>query len=168
MSFESPAPSCNGSADAPPPGDWLEIAVAVVHRRGPSGREVLVARRHEGAIRGGLWEFPGGKLDHGEGPLDAAIRELREETGLDLAGARTAATPLAISSHHDAAMPCERSIRLRPFLIECPSNAEPRALASAEVRWASVEALRSFAWPPANAALVEAVERRLGAGAAAP
>lgn len=56
------------------------IAVGVVSRRG----RVLITRRAESAMLGGLWEFPGGKIRAGEGAADACRREIREETGLDV------------------------------------------------------------------------------------
>ena len=56
------------------------IAVAVVEHRG----KYLIGRRPEGAALAGLWEFPGGKVEPGESPADAARRECLEETGLDV------------------------------------------------------------------------------------
>jgi 8-oxo-dGTP diphosphatase len=58
---------------------------------------VLLARRPEGKKMAGLWEFPGGKLDAGETPETALIRELKEELGIDVAAACLA--PLAFASH---------------------------------------------------------------------
>ena len=54
----------------------LEIAVAALWRATDAGTEVLIARRRASAIRGGLWELPGGKAEPGETPLTAAAREL--------------------------------------------------------------------------------------------
>ncbi len=56
------------------------VRAAVVVLR--AGRRWLVQRRAPSGLLGGLWEFPGGKIDAGERPQDAAVRELREETGL--------------------------------------------------------------------------------------
>jgi A/G-specific adenine glycosylase len=56
------------------------IAIGVVARRG----RVLITRRAESAMLGGLWEFPGGKIRAGESAADACRREIREETGLDV------------------------------------------------------------------------------------
>ena len=56
----------------------IEVALALLERRG----RWLVTRRAEGRIFAGQWEFPGGKIEPGESPEQAAVRELREETGL--------------------------------------------------------------------------------------
>ena len=58
----------------------LVTAVALVDRDG----RVLIARRPEGKAMAGLWEFPGGKVDDGETPETALIRELNEELGIDV------------------------------------------------------------------------------------
>lgn len=62
-----------------------------------SDGRVLLARRPEGKTMAGLWEFPGGKLQPGETPEAALIRELREELGIDVASACLA--PFAFASH---------------------------------------------------------------------
>src|SRR5687768_4624168 len=56
------------------------IAIAVVERAG----QYLIGQRPEGAPLAGLWEFPGGKVKPSETPAEAAERECREETGLDV------------------------------------------------------------------------------------
>lgn len=55
------------------------VAAAVVHLNG----KILITRRAPGQKLAGMWEFPGGKLEHGETPQDCIIRELREELGVE-------------------------------------------------------------------------------------
>src|SRR5258705_12498908 len=71
----------------------LVVAVALVD---PDGR-VLIAQRPEGKSMAGLWEFPGGKIETGERPEDALIRELREELGIAVKEACLA--PFTFASH---------------------------------------------------------------------
>jgi 8-oxo-dGTP diphosphatase len=58
---------------------------------------VLLAQRPEGKSMAGLWEFPGGKVESGETPEHALVRELREELGIDTSASCLA--PLAFASH---------------------------------------------------------------------
>ena len=58
---------------------------------------VLIAKRPEGRSFAGLWEFPGGKVEAGESPEQAVIRELAEELGIDIAAADL--SPLTFASH---------------------------------------------------------------------
>ncbi len=61
-------------------GDVKQIAIAVVEQ----DDRFLVGRRPDGTVLAGMWEFPGGKVRPGETPEQSAIRECREETGLDV------------------------------------------------------------------------------------
>ncbi|MGH6802051.1 MAG: (deoxy)nucleoside triphosphate pyrophosphohydrolase, partial [Methyloceanibacter sp.] len=58
---------------------------------------VLIAKRPEGRLLAGLWEFPGGKVEAGEEPEEALIRELHEELGIDIV--KRDLTPLTFASH---------------------------------------------------------------------
>ncbi|MES2833466.1 MAG: (deoxy)nucleoside triphosphate pyrophosphohydrolase [Pseudomonadota bacterium] len=71
----------------------LVVAVALID---PDGR-VLIAQRPEGKALAGLWEFPGGKVEAGERPEQALIRELKEELGIDVTEACLA--PFVFASH---------------------------------------------------------------------
>ncbi|RZJ17957.1 MAG: (deoxy)nucleoside triphosphate pyrophosphohydrolase [Brevundimonas sp.] len=71
----------------------LVVAVALID---PDGR-VLIAQRPEGKQLAGLWEFPGGKVEAGERPEQALIRELKEELGIDVNEACLA--PFVFASH---------------------------------------------------------------------
>jgi 8-oxo-dGTP diphosphatase len=154
-----------------------EVAVAVAFRRvaaavdraptlgGAAPRpaagavEILIARRHRDAVRGGLWEYPGGKVEPGERPSQAALRELAEEAGVGAGSLRGEPVELAVAAHTDPTERREKSVRIHAFLIEVDPGCEPRALGSAEVRWARLESLDDYAWPPANAALHEALRK---------
>ena len=59
----------------------LVSAVALIDRDG----RILIAKRPEGKAMAGLWEFPGGKLEDGESPEEALVRECREECGIEVA-----------------------------------------------------------------------------------
>ena len=83
-------------AHAGRPGTKPLLLVAACALIDIDGR-VLLARRPEGKKMAGLWEFPGGKLHHGETPEAALIRELKEELGIDVSAACLA--PFAFASH---------------------------------------------------------------------
>ncbi|MBM3488391.1 MAG: (deoxy)nucleoside triphosphate pyrophosphohydrolase [Alphaproteobacteria bacterium] len=71
----------------------LVVAVALVDADG----RVLIAKRPQGKAMAGLWEFPGGKVKDGETPETAAIRELAEELGIDVA--ENCLAPFTFASH---------------------------------------------------------------------
>ena len=71
----------------------LVVACALVD----TDKRVLIAQRPEGKTLAGLWEFPGGKLEPGERPEQALIRELREEIGIEVA--EPCLAPLTFASH---------------------------------------------------------------------
>lgn len=72
------------------------VLVAAVCMIDPDGR-ILVAQRPEGKSMAGLWEFPGGKVEPGETPEGALIRELKEELGIDTW--KSCLAPLTFASH---------------------------------------------------------------------
>jgi len=155
-----PAPPKPG-ADVRNPGA-LEIAVAALWRSSVAGTEVLIARRPASAIRGGLWELPGGKAEPGETPTAAAARELAEETGVAVAAED--GVILGREEQHDPHLPAERSIALTLVAFEAPPGAAPRALGSDDCRWERVDRLGDYEWPAANRRL-NALLAGLGAAA---
>jgi 8-oxo-dGTP diphosphatase len=119
----------------------VEVAVALVHRHG----FWLVARRPQSAHLGGLWEFPGGKIQPGEAPVEAALRELHEECGVHAAAERTLPT-----FRHDYD---ECTVQLTPIVCRWVAG-EPAALASQECRWVDLAELRELAMPAMNAEVI--------------
>jgi mutator protein MutT len=117
-----------------------EIAVAVVEWEG----RFLVGRRPPGVALGGLWEFPGGKIEPGETPEQAAVRECGEETGIVV---RVVASYPEHTQQYD-----HGCVRLH-FLACCPveSDAMPRL----PFAWVERHQLKELEFPAGNAALVE-------------
>jgi 8-oxo-dGTP diphosphatase len=124
----------------------LQIAVGVILDRGAA--RVLLARRPAHAAHGGLWEFPGGKRESGESMLEALRRELREELGMDVRGAR----PL-LRIPHDYADVC---VELHVWMVE-EWHGEPRGLEGQAHEWVALEDLPRRAFPEANRGIVTAL-----------
>ena len=131
------------SDPAPTPGR-IDVALAIPLRAG----RYLVARRAVEQHLGGTWEFPGGKVEAGEDPAAAAVRELAEETGL-VAGI---IEPLAVLVHDYRELP----LRLHAFLAREPAG-EPRLDGDREWAWKSYEELLALDMPAANAPLLKAL-----------
>lgn len=119
-----------------------------------SGR-ILLAERPPGKQLAGLWEFPGGKVEHGERPETALVRELREE--LDIAVAPAALTPFAFASH------AYDDFHLLMPLYLCRTWAgEVKAMEGQRVQWVLPAAMSALPMPPADMPLVEALIRAGG------
>ena len=129
----------------------LVVAVALVD----ADDRVLIAQRPEGKQLAGLWEFPGGKLEPGERPEDALIRELREELGIEVKAACLA--PLTFASHaysdFHLLMPLFVCRRWDSFV----QSREGQAL-----KWVRAKALRDYPMPPADAPLIPHLVDLLG------
>jgi 8-oxo-dGTP diphosphatase len=102
----------------------LVVAAALVD---PDGR-VLIAQRPQGKNMAGLWEFPGGKIESGERPEEALIRELREELGI--AVKEPCLAPFTFASHTYGAFHL-----LMPLYICRRWDGTPQALQHAALRW---------------------------------
>ena len=151
------------SLAAPAPAPVIDVALAALCRRRPDGAfEVLVARRHADAVRGGLWEFPGGKIERGEEPAQAARREVEEEVGVGAMGFDSPLEPLLVVEHVDPEATRERSVRLHAFVVEVKPDVRPEAIGSSEVRWVGIDELDRYPSPLGNRPIHEALGRRLG------
>lgn len=120
--------------------DIQNIAVAVVL----CGNRVLVGRREAGSHLAGMLEFPGGKVRAGERPEAAALRELREETGLDA----VLESCLLVQEYAYG----ERRLRLHFFL--CRREEYPPPPARPPFRWEETAGLAADRFPAANAAIL--------------
>ncbi|MES2753173.1 MAG: (deoxy)nucleoside triphosphate pyrophosphohydrolase [Pseudomonadota bacterium] len=135
------------TSDAPTaPNRLLVVAAALVDRDG----RVLVQQRPAGKHHGGLWEFPGGKVEPGETPEAALIRELAEELAIDVETACLA--PAAFASEPPLLL----------LLYVCRKwQGTPRATDGAALRWLRPVALHALAMPPADRPLVGLLEALL-------
>ncbi len=121
----------------------LVVAVALVDADG----RVLLARRPEGKMMAGLWEFPGGKVHEGEAPEAALIRELKEELGIDVSEACLA--PLTFASHR-----YERFHLLMPLYVCRRWSGTVAAREGQALAWVRPQKLDHYAMPPADKPLV--------------
>ena len=121
----------------------LVVACALVD---PDNR-ILIAQRPEGKSLAGLWEFPGGKVDAGETPEDALIRELREELGVETKTACLAPLTFASHSYDDFHL-------LMPLYVCRRWTGFPRSLEGQAIKWVRAKQLRDYPMPPADEPLI--------------
>ena len=110
---------------------------------------VLAARRRDIALADGPWEFPGGKVEPGETPRDALVRELREELGIHVTIADEIDEPRC-------GWVISESLRLRLFLAETSDTPQPGPDHD-EVTWVKVDRLESVHWMPGDREALPAV-----------
>ena len=122
----------------------MTIALALILH--PTDATVLIAQRKGDTHLADLWEFPGGKCLPDETPEKCAVREVREETGLEVSGLE--AWPVITHTYP------ERTVTLHPFLCRALTS-DAYALGSRRIVWASVSELDQYPFPEANAPLLE-------------
>jgi 8-oxo-dGTP diphosphatase len=121
----------------------LVAAVALIDADG----RVLLAKRPEGKKMAGLWEFPGGKVENGETPEAALIRELKEELGIDVTVGCLA--PLAFASHA-----YDDFHLLMPLYVCRVWKGAVTAREGQDLTWSRANRLATYPMPPADAPLV--------------
>ncbi len=135
------------STGKPQKTDLVVVAAALVDRDG----RLLVQQRPEGLPMAGLWEFPGGKVEAGETPEQALIRELAEELGIDVEKACLA--PACFASD----MLGDRHLLL--LLYVCRKwRGTPVAHHASALRWVRPVELHGLAMPPADKPLIGLLE----------
>ena len=122
------------------------VLVAACALVDPDGR-VLISKRPQGKSMAGLWEFPGGKVEEGEVPEHALIRELREELGIDVTEACLA--PLTFASHA-----YEEFHLLMPLYVCRRWNGFVRPLEGQDLAWVKPGKLANYEMPPADKPLI--------------
>jgi mutator protein MutT len=123
-----------------------QIAIAVVE----CDDFFLIGQRPAGASLAGLWEFPGGKIEAGETPAAAAVRECREEAGLEVVAVR--AYPVQQEAYaHDTVALHFIACRLAGATTADPSSLQPPL---APFRWVKRTDLSAFQFPAGNRGLL--------------
>ena len=130
----------------------VAVAVAVVN-----DQDVLIARRPDDKHQGGLWEFPGGKVEAGESTAEALVRELDEEV------------PLPVSVAHMSPLMeipfiyPDKSVLLDVLWVDVPMNNALLAHGAEgqENRWVHFSKVTDYAFPEANGPILDAVIQRL-------
>jgi 8-oxo-dGTP diphosphatase len=122
------------------------ILVSAVALIDPDGR-VLLAQRPEGKSLAGLWEFPGGKVEAGETPEAALIRELKEELDIDTWSSCLAPLTFASHSYDDFHL-------LMPLYACRKWQGTVRSLEGQALAWVKPNQLRDYPMPPADLPLI--------------
>ena len=117
----------------------LVSAAALIDGEG----RVLLAQRPEGKSMAGLWEFPGGKVEEGETPEAALIRELHEELGIETW--QSCLAPLCFASHS-----YEKFHLLMPLFACRKWGGIPQSREGQALKWVRAKDLRDYPMPPAD------------------
>ena len=134
-----------------PPGGWPQgpvemVTVSAVVMVDVEGR-ILIAQRPEGKNMAGLWEFPGGKIEKGETPERALIRELKEELNIDTTESCLAAFTFASHTYDDFHL-------LMPVYLcrKWDGTLQPRE--GQNLKWVKIDELKDYPMPPADEPLL--------------
>ncbi len=127
------------------------IGVAVI--RNNQGQILIDRRRPEGAM-GGLWEFPGGKIEPGETMEECIKREIQEELGI----------VIEVGEHLITIDHTYTHLRVTLTVHHCRYlTGVPQPIECDEIRWVSLEEIDQFAFPEANFEIIAALrERKVG------
>ena len=128
----------------------VHVAVGVIL---DSEQRILITRRASDAHQGGLWEFPGGKLEPGESLQQALARELGEELGIEIGR-----TSELLQVNHDYG---DKQVLLDVHVV-WEHSGEARGLEAQPLCWVPAAQLPDYTFPAANVPIVEAVQGLLG------
>jgi mutator protein MutT len=121
----------------------VRVVAAVIAKEG----RYLITQRRLTAVLAGLWEFPGGKVEEGESPTAALIREVRERVGVEV----TVGACIARRTHDYLGY----SVDLALFQAATVGDAEPRPVRVADCRWVASDEFDKYAFPAADQATMD-------------
>ena len=126
-----------------------QIGVAVIWN---DEGQILIDRRRQEGLLGGMWEFPGGKIEPGETVEACVRREIQEELGIEV----TVGDRLITVEH------AYTHFRVTLYVHHCQYvSGEPRPIECDEIRWVSVDELDEYPFPKANTRIIEAIREQL-------
>ena len=113
--------------------------------------QILIAKRPNKKHLSGFWEFPGGKVEKGESPENALVREVKEELNIDIHNKCIA--PLTFSEFN------YEKFHLLLLLYVCRRwEGEPMSMEKNEIKWVKVNTLRQYKMPPADDSLIYSLQ----------
>ena len=116
-----------------------------------ANNQILIAKRPNKKHLSGFWEFPGGKVEKGESPEYALIREVKEELNIDINNKCIA--PLTFSEFN------YEKFHLLLLLYVCRRwEGEPMSMEKNEIKWVKVNTLRQYKMPPADDSLIYSLQ----------
>lgn len=122
------------------------IGVAVIRRE---NGDILIDRRPQDGLLGGLWEFPGGKLEQGETIEDCIRREIQEELAIEI----------AVKEHLITVDHAYTHFKVQLQVYSCDYlGGEPQPLACDEVKWVSLATIDDYPFPKANSRIIAALK----------
>lgn len=125
----------------------MKVAVAVIWN---DQQQVLITKRPDHAAHGGLWEFPGGKLEEGELASAALVREIKEEVGVDILESRF----LGIVIHkYDS-----KTVELLVYSVEKFQGKAYCCESQSDLRWVHLKQLAHYNFPKANEHVIELIQ----------
>jgi mutator protein MutT len=125
-----------------------QVGVAIISN---AAGEILIDKRKMGGAMGGMWEFPGGKIEAGETIVDCIVREIREELAIDI----------SVGEHLLTIEHNYPTIRVTLIVHHCKHiSGIPQPIESDEIRWVKIGDLRQYQFPDANVAIIQAILHR--------
>lgn len=112
---------------------------------------ILIDRRKQEGLLGGLWEFPGGKIEPGESVEDCVIREIKEELGIEIAVGSRLITIEHAYTHF--------KVTLNVFNCKYLSG-EPQPIECDEVKWVTLDEIDQYPFPKANGQIIDAIKQQ--------
>ena len=125
----------------------IVVSIALINE----ANEILLSKRPNNKHLAGFWEFPGGKVESGETPEGALIREIKEELNIDINDKCIA--PLSFSEFD------YKEFQLLLLLYICRRwEGEPKSMENNELKWVEPNMLRKYKMPPADDALIYCIQ----------